>query len=187
MNEPKQSPQKAVSKQGTSAEPVLFGAHDAQKEGRNWTPLVIGFGLVLAVVALIALFGHRENVVPQSADPYAPMLVVEKARLRQADNFVGTTVTYIDLTVQNNGTRTVVGGGVQAVFRDTLGQVVQSESLPLRVLLPHTLGGEDEAGELALAPLGPGETRVLRLTLEHISSQWNQVQPELEFRGLRFK
>jgi hypothetical protein len=81
----------------------------------------------------------------------------------------------------------VVGGAVQAVFRDSLGQSVQTETLPLRALVPHSLGGEDEAGDLALAPLGPGQTRTLRLTVEHISSQWNQAQPELEFRGLRFK
>jgi hypothetical protein len=89
--------------------------------------------------------------------------------------------------VKNNGPRTVVGGAVQAVFRDTLGQTVQTETLPLRALVPHPLGGQDEAGDLALAPLGPGQTRTLRLTIEHISSEWNQAQPDLEFRGLRFK
>jgi len=81
----------------------------------------------------------------------------------------------------------VVGGAVHAVFRDTLGQAVQKETLPLRALIPHSLGGENEAGDLALAPLGPGQTRTLRLTIEHISSQWNQAQPDLEFSGLRFK
>jgi hypothetical protein len=113
--------------------------------------------------------------------------VVQQARLSQADNFVGATVTYIDLTVKNNGGRTVVGGVVQAVFRDTLGQAVQTETLPLRALIPHALGGENEAADLAQAPLGPGQTRILRLTVEHISSEWNQAQPDLEFRGLRFK
>ncbi len=96
-------------------------------------------------------------------------------------------ITYIDLTVRNNGPRTVVGGAVRAVFRDTLGQAVQTETLPLRALVPHALGGEAEAADLAQAPLGPGQERTLRLTVEHISSEWNQAQPELEFRGLRFK
>jgi hypothetical protein len=177
-NSPKNSP---------PAEPILFGAHSAPQEPRHWIPLIVGFGLVLAVVAVVALLGHGKKEVPATADPYAPMLVVEKATLSQADNFVGSTITYIDLTVRNNGDRTVVGGTVQAVFRDTLGQAVQSETLPLRALIPHALGGEDEARDLALAPLAPGQTQVLRLTVEHISSQWNQAQPELEFRGLRFK
>ena len=170
-----------------SAEPVLFGARNAQMESRNWTPLIVGFVLVLALVALIAIFGRTKKEEVKSADPYAPYLVVEQARLSQADNFVGATVTYIDLTVKNNGPRTLVGGAVVAVFNDTLGQVVQTETLPLRALVPHALGGEDEAGDMATAPLGPGQTRTLRLTIEHISSQWNQAQPELEFRGLRFK
>jgi hypothetical protein len=143
--------------------------------------------LVVAIVVAIVVLGGGKKEVVKSADPYAPNLVVEQAKLSQAANFVGATITYIDLTVKNNGTRTVVGGAVQAIFRDSLGQAVQTETLPLRALVPHSLGGEDEAGDLMVAPLGPGQTRVLRLTVEHISSQWNQAQPELEFRGLRFK
>jgi hypothetical protein len=168
--------------------PVLFGgAHSGAGEPRNWTPLIVGFVLVLVVVAAIAILGRNRPEKASAADPYSPMLVVEQAKLSQADNFVGATVTYIDLTVRNNGNRTVVGGLVRANFRDMLGQVVQTETLPLRALIPHSLGGEPEAGDLTLAPLGPGQTRVLRLTVEHISSEWNQAQPELEFRGLRFK
>jgi hypothetical protein len=178
---------KPPSKNPTPAEPVLFGTRNAQREPRNWTPLIVGFALVLAVLAIVTMMGRSQKEVVKTADPYSPMLAVEQAQLSQADNFVGATVTYIDLTVRNTGERTVVGGAVQAVFRDTLGQAVQSETLPLRALVPQPLSGQAEAGDLALAPLGPGQTRVLRLTVEHISSQWNQAQPDLEFRGLRFK
>jgi len=192
MSKPKQSsqnnsPQNASSPNQRSAGPGLFGANSVPEEPRNWTPLIVGFALVLAVVAIVAILGRGKKEVATTADPYAPMLVVQQATLSQADNFVGSTITYIDLTVRNNGDRTVVGGTVQALFRDTLGEVVQTEILPLRALIHHPLGGADEAADLAMAPLGPGQTRVLRLTVEHISSQWNQAQPELEFRGLRFK
>jgi hypothetical protein len=182
MSEPKESSQKAAAH-----DVGMFGAHDERKEKRNWTPLIVGFALMLVVVAAIFILGRSKPEVVKTADPYASNLVVEQTKLSQADNFVGATVTYIDLTVRNNGPRTVVGGTVRAVFRDTLGQAVQTETLPLRALIPHVLGGEPEAGDLALAPLGPGQTRVVRLTVEHISSEWNQTQPELEFRGLRFK
>jgi len=182
MSEPNESTQKV-----TPAEPVLFGARNAQTEPRNWTPLIVGFVLVLVVVALIAVMGRGKKEVAKSADPYATNLAVEQARLSQANNFIGATITYLDLTVRNNGARTVVGGTVQAVFRDSLGQVVQTEILPLRALVPHALGGEAEAADLAQAPLGPGQERTLRLTVEHISSEWNQALPDLEFRGLRFK
>jgi hypothetical protein len=182
MTEPVEPTQNA-----TPAEPVLFGARNAQKEPRNWTPLIVGFVLVLvAVVAIVLLNGTKKDVA-KTADPYASNLVVEQAKISQANNFVGATVTYIDLTVRNNGPRMVVGGAVHAVFRDTLGQAVQKETLPLRALIPHSLGGENEAGDLAQAPLGPSQTRTLRLTIEHISSEWNQSQPDLEFSGLRFK
>jgi hypothetical protein len=177
----------SVAGKSASAEPVLFGSHQPQSEPRNWVPLIVGFVVVLAVVAIIAVLGRSKKEVANSADPYAPNLAVEQARLSQANNFVGATITYIDLTVRNNGSRTVVGGAVQTVFRDTLGQVVQTEILPLRALVPHALGGEAEAGDLAQAPLGPGQERTLRLTVEHISSEWNQALPDLEFRGLRFK
>lgn len=184
---PKNAPRSAAPENARSSEPALFTAHIAQQEPRNWVPLIAGFVLVLGLLALIAVLGRGRNEVPKTADPYSPMLVVDRATVSQADNFVGSTVTYIDLSTHNIGNRTVVGGVVHAVFRDTLGQPVQTENLPMRALLPHALGGEQEAGDLALAPLGPGQTRVLRLTIEHISSEWNQVQPDLEFRGLRFK
>ena len=195
MNEPDPSPRKPSlhlvhSRSGEPSqpsEPGLFGAHTAPEEPRNWLPLLVGFGVVLAAIALFAFFGREKKQLPQTADSYSPMLVVEQATLSQADNFVGSTITYIDLTTRNTGDRTVVGGMVQAVFRDSLGQPVQSETLPMRALLPNTPGGVADAGDLAMAPLAPGQTRVLRLTVEHISSQWNRAQPELEFRGLRFK
>jgi hypothetical protein len=170
-----------------SADPPLFGAHAAPPESRNWFPMLAGFGLVLAAVAVIVFLNRGKQEVAAVADPYSPKLVVEEARISQAANFIGSTVTYIDLTTRNTGDRTVVGGMVQATFRDSLGQPVQTETLPLRVLLPHPLGGAQEAADLSMAPLAPGQTRVLRLTLEHISSQWNRTQPELEFCSLRFK
>lgn len=166
------------------AEPVLFGAQ-AQSEARNWKPLIAGFVLVLIALALIALLGREKKQIAQTADAYSPMLVVDKATISQADNFVGSTVTYIDLTTRNTGSRTVTGGLVYAVFRDSLGQPVQTETLPMHALI--TVGGQAQPADLALSPLGPGQTRVLRLTVEHISSEWNQAQPNLEFRALRFK
>jgi hypothetical protein len=186
-NAAKIAPRNAPPQNARPSEPALFTAHAALHEPRNFTPLIAGFVLVFGLIALIAILGRGKTELPKTADPYSPMLVVERATVSQADNFVGSTVTYIDLTTRNTGDRIVVGGVVHAVFRDTLGQPVQTETLPMRALLPHALGGEQEAADLAGAPLGPGQTRVLRLTVEHISSEWNQTQPDLEFRGLRFK
>lgn len=192
MNEPREQPDshhgrpQSAASSGGGAAPVFSGA-SAESEPRNWIPWVAGFAVVLAAVALVVLLGRGKKEVPLAADPYAPMLTVDRATMSQAENFAGATITYIDVTVKNNGNRTVVGGLAHATFRDTLGEVVQVEDLPLRALLPHPLGGADEAADLAMAPLRPGRERTLRLTLEHISSQWNRVQPEIEFRGLRFQ
>ncbi len=124
MKESADSAKNARSKKAPSrnAEPAIFGAHSARPEPRNWIPLLVGFGLVLGVLAVVAILGHGKKEVATTADSYSPMLVVDKATLSQADNFVGSTITYIDLTVHNNGDRTVVGGTVQAVFRDSLGR-----------------------------------------------------------------
>lgn len=165
----------------------LFRSSQSEREPRNWTGAIVGFAVVLLVVVLLVLVGHRRPQTAPAADAYSPNLVVTAAAVSQADNFVGSTVTYIDLTVKNNGTRTVVGGLVFAAFHNLQGEVVQTESLPLRVLAPHALGGAAEAVELSHAPLGPGQTRVVRLTLEHVSSDWNQAQPAVEFRRLRLR
>ena len=92
----------------------------------------------------------------KTADPYSPKLVVEEAKLSQADNFVGATVTYIDLTVKNTGDRTVVGGTVQAVFRDTLGQAVQTETLPLARADSSSAGRRGRGGRSGPGAAGAG-------------------------------
>src|SRR5208282_6722395 len=98
MNEPVDSSANAPQNT-TPAEAAMFGAHSTEPEARHWIPLMVGFGLVLAMVAIVAVLGHGKKEVVTTADPYSPMLVVDKATLSQADNFVGSTITYIDLTV----------------------------------------------------------------------------------------
>ena len=184
--EAKMNPEEAAGRAKTD-EAGMFSMPGPAGEARNWRGMAIGFAVVAVVLLLIVVLGRGNREAARTADPYASSLVVEQAQVSQAENFVGTTVTYIDVTVRNNGPRTVVGGLVAATFRNELGEVVQTEVMPLRALAPHSLGGEAEAADLAAAPLVSGQSRVLRLTIEHISSQWNQTRPELEFRGLRLK
>ena len=70
MTEPNQAAPNA-----TPAEPVLFGARNAQTEPRNWTPVIVGFVLMLAVVVAIVVLGRTRKDVVKTADPYAPNLV----------------------------------------------------------------------------------------------------------------
>ncbi len=156
QNDP--SPNKPTQN-ATPSDAVVFGASSAQREPRNWTPLIVGFVLVLAVVAVIAFLGRGKKDVVKTADPYAPKLVVEQAKLSQADNFVGATVTYIDLTVKNDGERTVVGGAVQAVFRDTLGQAVQTETLAAARADSSSAGRRGRGGRSGAGAAGAGARR----------------------------
>ena len=64
---------------------------------------------------------------------------------------------------------TVTGATVEVVFRNSMGQIVQRETLPL--MLYHTgLAGFPDVAPLSAAPLMPNQTRDFRLTFEHISS-----------------
>ncbi len=95
-----------------------------------------------------------------------------------AENFVGATVTYLDGTVTNTADKTVTHAMIHVSFKDALGQIVQLEDLPLRIL--QTSGPYPEAVDLSASPLAPGQSKPIRLTFEHVSADWNHEYPELQ-------
>jgi hypothetical protein len=163
------------------AEPV------AEEKQRNWIPMVVGLVLVILIVAGIALVGRNNRPATTQQDPYAEKLKVGDAKLSAADNFVGGTVTYLDFMLTNNGDKTITSGQVEATLRNTLNEVVQKEVVPIHVLRPNQLGGYPDLVDLSVAPLGPGKTETIRVTLEHVSGDWNQSAPELRFLNLKSK
>ena len=93
---------------------------------------------------------------------------------------MGVSVSYLDGKITNVGSKTVTGATVEVVFRNSLGEIVQRETLPL--MLYHTgLAGFPDVAPLSAAPLMPNQTRDFRLTFEHISADWDQGYPELRF------
>jgi hypothetical protein len=156
-------------------------------EERNYIPIIVGLAVVVVVVAAIAFLGRSRGDNKPTVDPYAQKLQVTDMKLSQADNFVGSRVTYLDFTLTNTGDKTLGGGNVIASFKNTLGENVQNERLPLRALVPNQLGGYPDQLDLGLAPIAPGKSRTIRLTLEHVSGDWNQAAPDLSFADLRFK
>ena len=102
-----------------------------------------------------------------------------------AENFVGASVTYVDGQITNTGDKTVTHATVRVVFRNSMGQVVGDESVPLHVL--QTSGPYPDSVDLSAAPLAPGQTKPFRLTFEHISSDWNQQIPELQVGDVTLK
>lgn len=156
-----------------------FGLPPVEEEGRRWLPLAIGAGLIVLVVGAILIFGRPKPPAVAALDPYAENLRIGDLKLSAAENFVGGTVNYLEGKISNVGNKTVASAVIECVFRNSLGQVVQRENVPLRLLT--TRAGVVDVESLAVAPLTPNQTRDFRLTFEHISADWDHGYPELRF------
>ncbi|HLV87007.1 MAG TPA: DUF2393 family protein [Candidatus Sulfotelmatobacter sp.] len=148
--------------------------------------------IMVAVVGVIALmlglaFLLREPPKPLKAIPtYAANIHFSDFKMSAAENFVGSTVSYIDGTVTNSGDKTVTHVVVDVVFKDEVGQLAQDEpNVPLRVL--RTSGPYPEAVDLSVSPLAPGQSQPFRLTFDHISAQWNRQYPEMRVTDVAVK
>ncbi|MFB3917136.1 MAG: hypothetical protein ACE14M_10430 [Terriglobales bacterium] len=159
-----------------------------EETGSRWRPLAIGLvviGIVLAVIWILSRNARPAPPPQQAEDPYAANLRISDLRLSTAHNFVGGKVTYVEGQVANLGGKIVTGAQVEVVFRNSLGEVVQKESQPLRV--QETTLTQPDFVLLSAAPLRPNGVRDFRLAFEHISADWNQGFPELRFTKITTK
>jgi hypothetical protein len=108
---------------------------------------------------------------------YASNLQISDMRMSTAKNFVGGEITYLEGTIANTGSSALTGGQVLCVFRDSLGQVVDSPVVPMQIEA-MTLGQNDFV-PLSTSPLLPNQKRPFRLTFEHVSADWNMGIPEI--------
>jgi hypothetical protein len=150
----------------------------AERQESGLRPIVVGIVVVGIVVGILALLLRTEQKKPAAPPPYAANLKFSDLKASAAQNFVGATVSYLDGSISNTGNQTVIHAVVQVTFKDELGQTAQREELPIHVL--RTGGPYDEAVDLTLSPLAPGESKPFRLTFENISAQWNHAYPELQ-------
>jgi hypothetical protein len=67
---------------------------------------------------------------------------------------------------------------VHVNFKDSLGQVAQSEEVALNIL--QTGGPYPDTVDLSVSPLAPAQSRQFRLTFEHVSNGWNHEYPDLQ-------
>jgi hypothetical protein len=141
-------------------------------------PVLIGVVIVGAVIGILALAFRGEQPKAVEPPPYAANLKLNDLKTSAAQNFVGATVSYLDGTVTNTGDKTVTHAMVEITFKDDLGQVAQKEELPIHVL--RTGGPYDEAVDLMMSPLAPGQSKPFRLTFENISAQWNHSYPDMK-------
>lgn len=154
---------------------------------RDWIPLLVGLVAVMVAVGAIVLFTRHKTEVGTQPNPYAEKLKLSAIKLSAAENYMGGTVTYLDFNIANTGDKALVGAAVRTQFKDSMGQVVQKETIPLHVLVENQLAGYPDLVDLSRAPIGPGQTRTVRMTLEHISDQWDQSYPQLELVDLKLK
>jgi len=166
---------------------TLFSQPQVEEAGGRWIPLAIGAGIVVLAIVAIVIFGRPAEQPAQPAiAPYAENLRISGLKLSAAENFVGGSVHYLDGKITNAGPKTMTAATVEAIFRDSLGQVVQRESQPL--MLYHTgLAGFPDVAPLGAAPITPNQTRDFRLTFEHISADWDRGYPELRFTQISTK
>lgn len=153
----------------------------------NWVPLLVGVLVVVVAVGAILLFSrHKTSAGPQPSE-YAQQLKLSAIKLSAAENYMGGTVTYLDFNITNTGDKALVGADVHAEFKNTMGEIVQKETLPLHVLVENQLAGYPDLVDMSRAPIGPGQTKTVRIALEHISDDWNQSYPVMELVNLKLK
>jgi hypothetical protein len=140
-------------------------------------PILLGLALVVVVVAIAALLLRTDSKIAAPPHPYAAKLKLSELKMSAAENFIGSTVTYLDGTVTNAGDKTVSHAVVHVSFKDSLGQIAQAEDVPLHVLQPT--GPYSDAVDLSVLPLAPGQSNQFRLTFEHVTADWNHEYPEL--------
>lgn len=148
-------------------------------------PILIGIVIVGIVVGVLALLLRTEQKKPVAPPAYATNLKFSDMKTSAAQNFAGATVSYLDGTITNTGDKTVIHAMVQVTFKDDLGQTAQREELPIHVL--RTGGPYDEAVDLNLSPLAPGQSKPFRLIFDNISAQWNHAYPELQITQVNTK
>lgn len=142
------------------------------------TSLIVAI-VALVLAALVAVFVLRQHSAVSRAGAAAekpPALRAEQQaylasfafadlRMSAAANFLGDTVTYLDGSVTNTGSKPVSRLDVELNFVDTLNQVVLRETA-------HPLANRPK-------PLGPGESHAFRVTFDHMPADWNQAPPRV--------
>ena len=179
-----------ASKPSAATPGLTFGQQPEQETERNWMPWASAAAVVVVVLGLILFIGgHSSSSAPAAsgdtgqASPYAQYLELSDPRMSQAENFAGSQVTYIDGTITNHGTQTVMGVTVTATFSSDGGDQPQTETLPMVFIRTHEPYVDTEP--ISAEPLRPGQSHEFRLIFDDISPMWNQQVPHVEVDTVR--
>jgi hypothetical protein len=145
----------------------------------NWVPMAVGAALVIAVLVGFILFSGTGNSGKTSqTDPYLSKIEISNLHMATAENFAGGSVTYIEGSIKNAGDKKVTAARAQVIFKNSLGEIAQKETLPVMVELPNT--PYLDYGTVDRAPLASGQSRNFRLTLEHVTADWDGQLPAVK-------
>jgi Protein of unknown function (DUF2393) len=137
-----------------------------------------GAMVVVAIAAMMLITRSGPSSAVNQPNPYTAKLKVDDLHMATAENFAGGSVTYIQGRITNAGDKKVTGVSVQVVFKNSLGEIAQKETLPLLVVLPNT--PYRDYGPLQRAPLAPGQASDFRLALEHVTADWDGQMPNVK-------
>lgn len=120
--------------------------------------------LWLAVGAFTACSRAPQPEGPPSAEAkaYVRNLQLSEVNMKATESLAQQVVTEIEGKVTNTGNRTVEFAELACIFRDTAGQVVLRERVPI-----------------IRSALKPGQTRSFRLPFDDVPASWNNVMPSL--------
>lgn len=163
-----------------------FSAAREQEEKRNFLPMVIGGLLVvIAITVLVLATRAGKSSGMGQGDPNLAKLQISDLHMATAQNFAGNSVTYIEGKISNAADRKVTGARVEVIFKNSIGEIAQDEkSLPVTVLLPNV--PYIDYGPIDRAPLAPGQSRDFRLTLEHVSADWDGQLPTVKVMAVNY-
>jgi hypothetical protein len=167
------------------SEQQAFSPAQQQEEKRNILPMAIGGVIVLVLIVGVVLLTRAGKPANTSAgDPNLAKLQVSELHMATAENFAGGSVTYIEGKIANGADRKVTAASVQVMFKNSLGEIAQKDTLPVTVLLPNT--PYVDYGLIDRAPLAPGQTRDFRLTLEHVTTDWDGQVPTVKMVSIAY-
>jgi Protein of unknown function (DUF2393) len=157
----------------------------AEERDSSRVIIVIAVVAVIAIMLGLALLLRKPPEPIKAVSPYIASIKLSDFKMSAAENFIGTTVSYLDGTITNSGDKTVTHVVVEVTFKDDTGQIAQQDPVPLQVIRNN--GAYTEPVDLSVAPLAPGQTAPFRLTFERISAQWNRQYPDVRVTDVTVK
>jgi len=158
---------------------------------RNWLPLALAAGVVLAIAAIVFFIMSHGHKAPQMAaenavlDAYASSLPISQLSMSESGNLAGGKLTYIDGHIANQGNRVVSGVTVQVLFRGFNKEVIQNESQSLKLI--RTRDPYVDTQPVSAAPIKPGADQEFRLIFDSVKPMWDGAYPEVRVLHVDFK